>query len=222
VVLRGEAEPINDWIQQWNPGRIALYIAVILAGTGLYGAAMGCWRDAWQGFYTAIKFPLIVLLTTIGNGLLNGMLAPLLGLNITFRQSIQAVLMSFMIAGAILGSFSPIAFYLVWNAPLMSPHARGAYDFILLTHVIVIAFAGIAANVRLRELLQRLSGSQVVGRRVLFAWMAGNLFLGSQLSWILRPFIGSPSMAVEFLRSDAFSGNFYEAVFGTIRQMLFS
>jgi len=52
-----------------------------------------------------------------------------------------------------------------------------------------------------------------VAGRVLLAWLVGNLFLGSQLSWMLRPFIGSPGLRVEFLRSDAFSGNFYEAVF---------
>src|SRR5690349_650405 len=120
VVLRGEPEPINRWIEQWNPGRIALYVAVIVVGTGFYGAAMGAWRAPQQAFFTAVKFPLIILLTTLGNGLLNGMLAPLLGLNVSFRQSLQAVLMSFMITGAILGSFSPVVFFWVWNAPKMS------------------------------------------------------------------------------------------------------
>ena len=64
-------------------------------GAGLYGAAMGCWRDPMQALYTAIKFPLIILLTAAGNAMLNAMLAPLLGLNISFRQSFLAILMSF-------------------------------------------------------------------------------------------------------------------------------
>jgi LmbE family N-acetylglucosaminyl deacetylase len=41
-----------------------------------------------------------------------------------------------------------------------------------------------------------------VAWRVISAWLAANLFLGSQLSWILRPFIGSPGLPVEFLRHD--------------------
>jgi hypothetical protein len=53
----------------------------------------------------------------------------------------------------------------------------------------------------------------------LYAWLAGNLFLGSQLSWILRPFIGSPEMRVEFLRKTAFDGNFYETVFRALRHL---
>jgi hypothetical protein len=222
VLLRGEVEPINRWIQQWNAARALLYVGVIVAGAGLYGAAVGYWRDPQQALYTAIKLPLIILLTTLGNGLLNGMLAPLLGLNLGFRQSLQAVLMSFTIAGTILGAFSPVVFFLIWNVPLMSSKVAGAYDFIMLINVGMVAFAGMASNLRLGQLLLRLSGSAVISRRVLFAWLAGNLFLGSQLSWILRPFIGAPGLPVQFLRGDAFSGNFYETFFRTIKYLFFS
>jgi hypothetical protein len=169
----------------------------------------------------AIKFPLIILLTTIGNALLNAMLAPLLGLNIPFRQSFSAILMSFTITAAILGAFSPLLAFLIWNAPPMSPEAvSGAtYSFIKLANVAAIAFAGVAGNARLFQLLARLGGSRTVALRVLFAWLAVNLFLGSQLSWILRPFIGSPSLPVEFFRANALHGNFYENVFHSLLQI---
>jgi hypothetical protein len=221
VILRGEPEPINRWIQEWNAARVGYYVAVIVMGTGVYGAAMGYWREAEQALYTAIKFPLIILLTMLGNGLLNGMLAPLLGLNLSFRQSFQAILMSSMISGAILGSFSPIVFFLIWNAPPMTTHVSGVYDLIMLTHVTLIAFAGTMGNLRLAQLLQRLSGSKAISRRVLFAWLAGNLFLGTQLSWILRPFIGSPGLPIQFLRDHPFDGNFYETIFRAIKHLLF-
>jgi hypothetical protein len=220
VVLRGEPELIDGWIQEWNVVRAGLYVGVIMVGGGLYGAAMGCWRDPVQALFTGIKFPLIILLTTLGNGLLNAMLAPLLGLNIGLRQSLQAVLMSFTIAASILGSFSPILFFLVWNSPPMSAQNSGAYSFIQLTHVAVIAFSGVAANLRLSQLLRRLGRSAIIGRRVLIAWLAGNLLLGSQLSWILRPFIGAPSLPVEFLRKNAFDGNFFESVFHAVKRLL--
>src|SRR5512146_1534492 len=108
VLLRGELEPIAAWVGQRSPRRLALHLAVIVIGAGLYGAAMGWWRDPQQALYVAIKFPLIILLTTLGNALLNAMLAPLLGLNLPFRQSFSAILMSFTIAAAILGAFSPL------------------------------------------------------------------------------------------------------------------
>ncbi len=112
---------IAGWLGQWSARRFALHVAVIIVGAGLYGAAMGWWRDPQQALFTAIKFPLIILLTTLGNALINGMLAPLLGLNIPFRQSFSAILMSFTIAAAILGAFSPVLAFMIWNAPPISP-----------------------------------------------------------------------------------------------------
>jgi hypothetical protein len=221
VLLRGEPEPINGWIQQWSPSRTALHVAAIVVGTALYGGAMGYWRDPLQALFVGVKFPLIILLTTLGNGLLNGMLAPLLGLNLTFRQCLQSVLMSHTITAAILGAFSPVMLFVIWNAPPMSVHGGAAYGGIMLGHVMVIAFAGMAGNLRLSQLLERLSGSKRVSRRVLLAWLGGNFLLGSQLSWIMRPFIGAPDLPVQFLRPNAFNGNFYETIFRTIHQMIF-
>src|SRR6266446_5675410 len=162
VLLRGEAAPISAWTEQWNGRRLAVCLAVIVGGAGLYGAAMGYWRAPQQAFYVAIKFPLIILLTTFGNALLNAMLAPLLGLNFSLRQSFLAILMSFAIASAILGAFSPLVAFLIWNAPPLSGTSRiteATYNVILLVHVAVIALAGIVANLRLLKLLHSFSPS---------------------------------------------------------------
>jgi hypothetical protein len=215
VLLRGEPGPVRAWSEQWDARRFALHVACIVVGAGLYGAAMGWWRDPQQALYVAVKLPLILLLTALGNALLNAMLAPLLGLNLPLRQTFSAILMSFAIASAILGAFSPLAAFLVWNTPPLSAAAAAAPDYsvLKLAHVAAITVAGHAGNVRLFQLLVQLGGSRAVARRVLLAWLAGNLFLGSQLAWILRPFIGSPSLPVEFFRETALRGNFYENLF---------
>jgi hypothetical protein len=220
TLLRGETKLISAWSAGWNTRRLALHVTVIILGAGFYGGAMGWWRDPQQALYVAIKFPLIILLTTLGNALINGMLAPLLGLNIPFRQSFSAIVMSFTIAAAILGAFSPLIAFMVWNAPdLVAKNISGlTYSFILLVHVAVIALAGVTGNVRLFQLLAQLGG-RAVALRVQFAWLVGNLFLGSQLSWIMRPFIGSPGLPVEFVRKAAFHGNFFEAVLHSLRQI---
>lgn len=224
VLLRGEARPIRGWMEQWSAPRLGLCLAVVIVGTGAFGAALGSWRAPEQALYTAIKLPLILLLTALGNGLLNAMLAPLLGLNISARQSLLAVLLSFTIAGAILGAFSPLLYFVVWNTPPLSTGpgaAHSAHSLILLTETLMIAFAGVAANVRLVQLLRELSGSRTVARKVLFAWLAGNLFLGSQLAWILRPFVGSPALPLQFLRPDALQGTFYESIWRAAKHLLF-
>jgi hypothetical protein len=127
--------------------------------------------------------------------------------------------LSFTIVSAILAAFSPLAAFVIWNAPPLSSDSQNlhsTYSFIQLMHVGVIAFAGVVGNLRLHLLLRQLSGNAAVARRVLLAWLAGNFFFGSQLSWILRPFIGSPGLEVDFLRKTAFQGNFYESVFGSV------
>ncbi len=201
----------RDGLQSW-----LFYVLVIIYGAGLFGASLGSWRAPAQALYTAIKLPLIILLTSLGNGLLNATLAPLLGVNLSLRQSLLAVLMSFTIAAVILGGFSPILYFLIWNTPLLEAGATTnafSHSLVLLCETGMIAFAGIAANVRLLQLLGELSGSASSARKVLFGWLAGNLLLGGQLAWMLRPFVGSPYLAVEFLRPNAMEGNFFEAVF---------
>jgi hypothetical protein len=219
LLLRGEVKSLEAWSADWDAQRILSHIGIIIIGAGLYGAAMGCWRDPLQALYTAIKFPLIILLTATANAMLNAMLAPLLGLNIPFRQSFLAILMSFTISGAILGSFAPLVAFVIWNSPPMTANVEqsaGPYCFILFTFVVIIAFAGITSNLRLLQLLRHLaSGRRSVALVVLLAWLVGNLFFGTQLSWILRPFIGAPGMPVQFVRADAFHGNFYETIFRT-------
>ena len=78
MLLRGEPERIKHWIEKFTGARLGMALLIIVAGTGAFGAAMGFWRAPLQAVFTAIKFPLIIFLTTLGTALLNGMLAPLL------------------------------------------------------------------------------------------------------------------------------------------------
>jgi len=217
ALLRGELPALRSWTADWRTPHLLRDSALIIAGAGCFGLAIGWWRAPEQAWFAAIKLPLIMLLTAAGNGLLNAMLAPLLGLQIAFRQSFLAILTSFALAAAILGAMSPLAAFVIWNAPPLLPGANNSttHAGVLLLLVVTIAFAGVAANLRLLQLLRHLAGHRAAAWRVLLAWLAGNLFLGSQLSWIMRPFIGTPGLPVQFLRDDAFNGNFFETVFHT-------
>jgi hypothetical protein len=213
VLLRGEPTALHWGIEKVRTRQLFLYLSIIVLGAGCFGAAMGCWRAPLQAAYTAVKLPLAILLTTLGNALLNALLAPLFGLNLRFHQTLLAVLLAATIACAILGAFSPLLLFMMWNTPTnVSQSLSVSYNAVQVTEVLMIAFAGVAANVRLLELLQYCSGQRLSALKVLFGWLAGNLFLGSQLCWIMRPFIGAPGLPVQFFRPDAFRGNFYEAV----------
>lgn len=220
VLCRGEPAAIIgalDDEQSWRP----FCLAVIVAGSGIYGATIGLGRDPLQALYTALKFPILIILTTAGNALLNGMTAQLLGLGVSFRQLTLAITTSFALASLILASLSPVTLFLWFNTPsYTSPDALGAHNFTLVTHVFLIAFAGTTANAALFRLLADMSGSSRTAARILGAWLLGNMFLGCQLSWIMRPFIGSPGLPVEFFRQDAFRGNFYETTFRALMNLL--
>lgn len=84
---------------------------------------------------------------------------------------------------------------------------------VMVLNVGLIAVAGTLVNVRLFRLLQHLAPEPGRARRTLWAWLTSNMFLGCQISWNLRPFLGSPDLEVKFLRQYPFRGNFYETVF---------
>ena len=223
-LLRGDPATLRSAIEQPRQRIFLICVVVIVIGAGVYGAAMGWWRCGMQAVYTGIKIPLAILLTAIMNSLLNALLAPLLGLNLTYRQSFAIILMTFTIAAILLAGFAPIALFVVWNTPplhagtwLDSPE----YGFLQLCHVAFIAFAGVIGNLRLLPLLRAWGGNRVIARNVLLAWLAGNLFLGSQICWILRPFIWDPARPVEFVGREALRGSFYETIFEALRRLIF-
>jgi hypothetical protein len=224
VFLRADESALQEWLMNRKWRLVGICVAAIVTGAGLYGAAIGSWREPLQGLYTGIKLPLVILLTTLGNGLLNGMLAPLLGLNTTFRQSLLMVLMTFAIASIILGALSPVAWFVVLNTPSLTTATRlwsPEYGFLQLALTAFVALAGIMGNVRVRPLLCRWTNSVKVARRVLLAWLAGNLLLGSQIAWVLRPFIWDPAGRVEFIGQQYFHGSFYETVLEALRRLIF-
>jgi hypothetical protein len=217
-LVRADAEAIAHF----NRHGALRWGLVTIVGCGVYGTTVGIWRAPLQAGYTALKFPLLIFLTCGGNALLSGILAQLLGSGLSFRQTSAAILMSFATAAVILGALSPITLFVIFNAPALTSSTRVVgHSIVLLMHVFLIAYAGIVANRGLLRVLQQLTGSRAVARRVLVSWLAGNLLLGAQLAWVLRPFIGSPRLAVQFLRDDPLRGNFYEAVARALSHLLF-
>jgi len=147
VLLRGDADRVAESVSRASFESVAQFSLIILIGAGLYGATLGLWRGTLQAFYTAIKFPLVILLTCVGNGAINGMLAQILGSGLSFRQTAVAILMSFAIAAIILAGFAPLTLFVWFNAPpLESKGAILGHSVMLLTHVFVIALAGGIAN----------------------------------------------------------------------------
>src|SRR5215212_6666761 len=120
TLLRGDADELASWLAAPDLRSLAGCVVIILIGSGLYGFTLGIWRAPLQSLYTAIKFPALIFLTCGGNAVLNGMLAQILGVGLSFRQTSLAILMSFAIAAIILAGLSPITLFIWSNAPPLS------------------------------------------------------------------------------------------------------
>lgn len=215
--LRDLIQPPSDWLDAPSPRRVVRVALVACAGLGIYGFTVGFWRDPLMGLYVAVKMPLLVALTLACNALLNGLLGLLLGTGLGFRQSLLALLSAFALAALILGSLAPVTFFIALNAPPPDSSGAGnAHAAYLVSHTLLIGFAGIAANLHLHRLLAAKAPTPAAATATLLAWLGGNGFLGAQFSWILRPFFGTPTLDVQFLRPDPMSGNFYQTVWNSI------
>lgn len=219
-ILKGDPRDLRPWLEEPNRGRLLFCFLFIILGFSFYGLSVGLWRAPQMGFFVALKMPLLVFLTLACNGLLNGIFGLLLGSGLGFRQSLLALLMSFTIAAAILGALAPVTFFMALNAPPPeAENAHRAHALYLLTHTLLIAYAGIIANLHLARLLLAHCPDKKTAGLTLAAWLGGNAFVGAQFSWILRPFFGSPGLEVAFLRDDPMRGTFYETVWRSLERV---
>lgn len=213
-LCRADATVLGAWLDDRDRPHLRISLFLVLLGGAVYGASLGSWRGELQALYVAIKFPFLLLLTALGNALINGMLAQILGAHITFRQSFLAVLMSFALLAVILGAFAPLTWFIVMHLPSIGSRGQVlGYDLYILINVALIMFAGVIANSQLYRLLVHVCQNQIKAKQILTAWLTVNLFLGAQISWNLRPFFGTPRLEVKLLRDNPFDGSFYEAIF---------
>ena len=222
ALCRGEKYLLTSWISEARRDAIPVCIVFITLGCGTYGLVIG-FRHGWEmACYVALKLPAVIFLTLCVNGLLNGLLGLVLGSEIGLRQSLRFLLTGYAIMSVILGVLSPVILFLNFNTP--GPNTGGAlvgHATTLLLHTAVIALAGILAHVRLLSYVREFAATRRTGTYTFLAWLLGNLFVGAQISWNLRPFFVSPGLDIEFLRPDPFNGNFYEAAFRALQNLSF-
>lgn len=213
TLARGETARLSRWLEEGSRGGMLTLAGGIVVGCSLYGFALGLGRAPLMAVFVAVKMPLLIFLTLGVNGLINGMFGAVLGSGLSFRQTLQACLMSFALFALIVGSLAPVMACMALDRPENGdPAVEGWYSVFLLTNTAIIAFAGVVANRKLLRTIEAISGSPAAAWRTLLAWLAGNLFVGAQLSYNLRPFFGNPNLPVSFLRPDPFNGTFYEIV----------
>lgn len=222
TLARGQAEELLPFFEAAElRTSIRRSLIIIFIGAGCYGFSIGFWRGLEMALYVAVKTPMLLFITLLLTGFLNGLLGLVLGSGIGFRQSLLCQLLAFSLSSILLASFAPITLFLALEAPASNPEeARQAHSFYLLIHTAIIGGAGLLAVIRLFGLIRALTPDIVAARVTLLSWLASNAFVGAQLSYLLRPFFGSPGLEIAFLRKDAFNGTFYETVWNALTNLV--
>jgi hypothetical protein len=85
------------------------------------------------------------------------------------------------------------------------------YEPALLFNASIFAIASFSGQAILRRLYRPLIARQFRHRFMLTLWLILYAFVGIQMGWTLRPFVGDPRYPVHFFREGAFT-NAYEVV----------
>lgn len=192
-------------------------LAFILIGGAIYGVFMGSFGGfthdrAWQVLYSAIKVPLL-LLVTFGLSLPSFfVLNTLMGLRSDIREAIQSLLAAQASMGLILAALSPYVGF--WYASFSD------YNGAILFNGFLFAIASIGAQFVLKQHYRRLIERNAKHRWLLLFWLVIHVFIGIQMGWVLRPFVGSPGMEVQFFRQESW-GNAYMVVARLISNSFF-
>jgi hypothetical protein len=93
------------------------------------------------------------------------------------------------------------------------------YNMAVLFNGLMFAIASFSAQLVLRRLYQPLIARNPRHRLLLRIWLGLYVFVGIQMAWVLRPFVGNPDLPTRFLREESWS-NAYVAVARMILEAL--
>jgi hypothetical protein len=161
-----------------------------------YGLVMGSFGGrGLQALYSAVKVPLL-LAATVGLSLPSFfILNTLRGLRADFAQAVRAVVASQAGLTVVLASLAPVTAF--WYASTTDYHGS------ILFNGVMFGVASLAAQGPLRRAYRPLVERDPRHKALVRFWVVLYAFVGVQMGWVLRPFIGDPVGPVQFFRPGA-------------------
>jgi hypothetical protein len=182
---------------------VLFLLALGIAAGMTYGAVMGAFAlRPTQMLYAAIKVPMLLGVTFLVSLPSFFTLNTLLGLRGDFGRTMAALLVAQTTFTLTLLSLAPItAFWYVSSSD---------YETAILFNGLMFAIATIAARFMLYRFYRPLIAAEPKHAWVLRGWLITFTFVAIQMSWVLRPFVGSPLVATRFFRDEAWSNAYVE------------
>lgn len=221
------------------PGRRFIVLAIVLGAVfgffmGWYAFLRGSPDSGWQILAAMVKLPALFLLTLLVTFPSLYVFNALMGCSLSFAATLRLLIGAILVNVTVAASLGPILGFFTLSTT--------SYPFMILLNVALLAVAGVVALGFLLHTLRRLSAAhwQEVQRREQEVSGAGELALradayaqarsifriwvliyglvGAQMGWLLRPFIGNPSIPFAWFRPR--EGNFFSAVIQQVQNLL--
>jgi hypothetical protein len=161
--------------------------------------------------FVAIKMPLLILGTTAICLPSFFVVNTVAGLREDFAESFHAILATQACVTVGLASLAPVTAFFYY--------CIRDYSMAVLFNAGMFTVAALGAQAVMRRYYSPLIARSRRHRRMLWFWFLLYAFVGIQMGWLLRPFIGNPHAPVELFRSDAW-GNAYVVIIRLVRRFL--
>jgi hypothetical protein len=175
-----------------------------------YGFIMGFYNSPQQAFVSALKVP-ILFYATLGICMtLLHFIGILFGSKLKFIQTASVLIYGISVSMILLTAFAPISlFFMLTNS---------SYQFILLMHVCFFGISGAVGLYYIRRnftILKKMAQqtnalAERQSNAILSIWIVLYMFVGTQMAYILSPFVGSEKT---FMLFNGSNHNFYTYLF---------
>ena len=189
-----------------HPRRIVLWMIVFGIAYGIVmGSFGGITPDRFQQMtYSALKVPVLLSATFLISLPSFFVINTLMGLRSDFAQAVRLLICTQAALTVILASFAP--FTALWYLSFAD------YEVAKLFNAFMFGCASVTAQLVLLRLYRPLIKKNPRHHIMVRLWLVIYAFVGIQMGWTLRPFIGKPGMETTFFRQEAFTNAYVEIV----------
>jgi hypothetical protein len=193
-------------------GIITLYLLLCLFSF-LYGIIMGSYHSFIQAVSSGIKVCFLFTMVLLVCFPAFFVIQLILGSRLRLIQMVLIFLSGFLLITIIMVAFSPIAIFFMITG--------SNYYFLQLLHIVIFLFAGFFGMKTIIDALvfscEKKNIYPKTGLNVFRFWAVILAFVGIQLAWNLRPFLGDRNQPFKVFRQ--YEGNFYEAIIYSVKQL---
>ncbi len=188
-------------------------VVTVIALAGFFGVVAGAYSGPAQAVSAGVKLPFLFFATLVICFPAFFVVQVLVGSRLRLLQVVVLVLGALALTSVLLAAFVPITvFFLVTGAN---------YYFQHLLNIAIAGVAGLFGMYALHDGLSVVCEKRGVYPRkalsIMRAWALLFAFVGIQLAWNLRPFLGDRNEPFRVLGK--YQGNFYAAIVYAVRQL---